>query len=444
MKRHSIGVLILSSLLTTACATTTGNNDTANIQASKTPKNIIFLIGDGMGVEHTTAYRYYTDNLATEEVETTIFDELLVGMASTYPDDDTVVTDSAASATALSSGVKSYNGAIGVDTHKQPLETVLEKAKKQGKQTAIVVTSQINHATPASFIAHNEKRSNYDAIADNYLSNLIDGKPIVDLMLGGGTKYYIRKDRNLVEEFKQFGYQYSDDLQQLDKLTALPALGLFAPVGLPFAIDSGANPHRLEPMAKKALSLLSQHNDNGFFMMIEGSQIDWCAHANDVACAMGELDDFAATIKAARDFAKQDGNTLVVVTADHSTGGLSVGGYGQYIWKRDLVHQIHASVETLSKEMIKTNDVVATWNKYIDFALTDEESQKLLAASKQKDKALREALLDVINHRTLTGWTSHGHTAGDVQIFAYGVGAEKFAGHLDNTDIAKNIFSFLK
>ncbi|WP_438864290.1 alkaline phosphatase [Neptunicella sp.] len=442
MKNISIGLLLLCGLLTTACATTPQNTVT-NTQSSHVPKNIIFLIGDGMGVEHTTAYRYYTDDLTTEAVETTIFDQLLVGMASTYPDDDTVVTDSAASATALSSGVKSYNGAIGVDAHKEPLATVLEKAKQLGKQTAIVVTSQINHATPAAFIAHNESRQNYDQIADNYLSNLINDKPIVDLMFGGGTKYFIRDDRNLVKEFEDYGYQYTDDLQQLDNITALPALGLFAPVGLPFAIDS-AQPHRLEPMAQKALSLLSQHNDNGFFMMIEGSQIDWCSHANDVACAMGELDDFAATIKAARDFAQQQGDTLVVVTADHSTGGLSIGGYGQYLWKRDLVHQIHASIETLSKEMIKTNDVVATWNKYIDFALTTEEKQKLLNASKQKDKMLRDALVEVISHRTITGWTSRGHTAGDVQIFAYGVGAEKFAGHLDNTDIAKAIFSFLK
>src|SRR5690606_27977358 len=106
---------------------------------------------------------------------------------------------------------------------------------------------------------------------DNYLSNLINDKPIVDLMFGGGTKYYIRDDRNLVKEFQDYGYQYTDNLQQLDKITALPALGLFAPVGLPFAVDSGEQPHRLTPMAKKALSLLSQNNDNGFFMMIEGS-----------------------------------------------------------------------------------------------------------------------------------------------------------------------------
>ncbi|WP_416305914.1 alkaline phosphatase [Neptunicella sp. SCSIO 80796] len=444
MNKLSIGLLIFSGLLNTACvATPSSTEHNVTAQTRKTPKNIIFLIGDGMGLEHTTAYRYYSDDPATKAMETTIFDELLVGMASTYPDDDTVVTDSAASATALSSGVKSYNGAIGVDTHKEPLETVLEKAKKLGKQTAIVVTSQINHATPASFIAHNESRQNYDQIADNYLSNLIDGKPIVDLMFGGGTQYYIRDDRNLVNEFKDYGYQYTNSLQQLDKITALPALGLFAPVGLPFAIDSGDQPRRLTPMAKKALSLLSLKNDKGFFMMIEGSQIDWCAHANDVACAMGELDDFASTIEAVKAFAEKDGETLIVVTADHSTGGLSIGGYDKYIWKIDLIKQIHGSVETISKTMADSKDVVGTWNKYIDFPLTDEESKLLVTASQQKYSVLKQTLLDVINHRTLTGWTSHGHTAGDVQIFAYGVGADKFAGHLDNIDIAKNIFSFL-
>ena len=159
-------------------------------------------------------------------------------MAHTYPDDHTYVTDSAAGATALSSGHKSYNGAIAVDTHKKPLKTMLEIAKQQGMITALVATSQINHATPASFASHNESRRNYDEIADDYIDNKIAGKLPVDLMLGGGTKYYIREDRNLVEEFKQAGYQYSDDFATLKDIKQIPASGLFAPVGLDFALDT--------------------------------------------------------------------------------------------------------------------------------------------------------------------------------------------------------------
>eukprot|EP01093_Parvamoeba_rugata_P007310 TRINITY_DN2179_c0_g1_i1.p2 TRINITY_DN2179_c0_g1~~TRINITY_DN2179_c0_g1_i1.p2 ORF type:complete len:221 (+),score=61.07 TRINITY_DN2179_c0_g1_i1:1687-2349(+) len=204
----------------------------ATAYAEQAPKNIIYMIGDGMGPAYTTAYRYFKDDPATKEIESTVFDTMLTGMAHTYPDDHTYVTDSAAGATALSSGHKSYNGAIAVDTHKKPLKTMLEIAKQQGMITALVATSQINHATPASFASHNESRRNYDEIADDYIDNKIAGKLPVDLMLGGGTKYYIREDRNLVAEFKQAGYQYSDDFATLKDIKQIPALGLFAPVGL--------------------------------------------------------------------------------------------------------------------------------------------------------------------------------------------------------------------
>lgn len=433
----AVFVFLLSSCSADNQTTATDSN-TATI-----PKNIIMVIGDGMGPEHTTAYRYYADNPDTPEIETTIFDELLTGMSSTYPEDETLVTDSASSATALASGIKTYNAAIGVDSQKRPVETVLERASKIGKNTAIVVTSQINHATPASYIAHNESRQNYDEIADNYLSNQINGKPVIDLMLGGGTRYFIREDRNLVEEFVALGYQYIDDLSDLDELTALPAMGLFAPAGLPHAIDDPDYPDRLNQMTTKALSLLSQNNPNGFFMMVEGSQIDWCAHANDIACDMKEMEDFAFTLETLKSFAEQDGETLVIVTADHNTGGFSIGGYDEYLWEPGLVHQIHASVQTLTTEMSVADDLAAVWNANVDFELTEQEIEQLVAAKNISDDALNEQLLDIINRRTYSGWTTYGHTGGDVQVFAIGTGSGDFAGYQDNTDIAKNIFRLL-
>ncbi|EAW27237.1 putative alkaline phosphatase [Alteromonadales bacterium TW-7] len=263
--------------------------------AETAPKNVIYMIGDGMGPAYTTAYRYFKDDPTTKSVEQTVFDTMLTGMARTYPDDHTVVTDSAASATALSSGHKSYNGAIAVDTDKKPLKTMLEIAKQRGMTTALLATSQINHATPASFAAHNESRNNYDEIANDYIDNKIAGKLPVDLMLGGGTKYFIRDDRNLVDEFKAAGYQYGDDIQNLNQITQLPAIGLYAAKGLPFALDE--NPTRLTKLTSKALDLLDNQNKDGFFVMIEGSQIDWCGHANDIACAMAEMDDFASAIE---------------------------------------------------------------------------------------------------------------------------------------------------
>ncbi len=410
--------------------------------AESAPKNIIYMIGDGMGPAYTTAYRYFKDDPNTKVVDPTVFDTILRGMAHTYPDDHTYVTDSAAGATALSSGHKSYNGAIAVDTDKKPVKTMLEVAKERGMTTALVATSQINHATPASFASHNESRRNYDEIANDYIDNKIAGKLPVDLMLGGGTKYYVREDRNLVEEFKAAGYQYSDDFAAMNDLKQVPALGLFAEVGLPFALDE--NPTRLTQMTTKALDLLDGQNDKGFFVMIEGSQIDWCGHANDIACAMGEMDDFAKSIEQAKAYVDKNPDTLLVITADHSTGGLTLGAHGQYKWETDVVKGVKATAGTITKDLLESDDLKAVWQKYSDIEFTDANSIKLNEAKKMGDKALLLAVKDIINHASFTGWTTGGHTAIDVQVFAYGKRAEDFYGSQNNTAIADKLIGFIK
>ena len=413
-----------------------------SVMAESAPKNIIYMIGDGMGPAYTTAYRYFKDDPNTKVVDPTVFDTILRGMAHTYPDDHTYVTDSAAGATALSSGHKSYNGAIAVDTDKKPVKTMLEVAKERGMTTALVATSQINHATPASFASHNESRRNYDEIANDYIDNKIAGKLPVDLMLGGGTKYYVREDRNLVEEFKAAGYQYSDDFAAMNDLKQVPALGLFAEVGLPFALDE--NPTRLTQMPTKALDLLDGQNDKGFFVMIEGSQIDWCGHANDIACAMGEMDDFAKSIEQAKAYVDKNPDTLLVITADHSTGGLTLGAHGQYKWETDVVKGVKATAGTITKDLLENDDLKAVWQKYSDIEFTDANSIKLNEAKKMGDKALLLAVKDIINHASFTGWTTGGHTAIDVQVFAYGKRAEDFYGSQNNTAIADKLIGFIK
>ena len=384
--------------------------------AETAPKNVIYMIGDGMGPAYTTAYRYFKDDPTTKSVEQTVFDTMLTGMARTYPDDHTVVTDSAASATALSSGHKSYNGAIAVDTDKKPLKTMLEIAKQRGMTTALLATSQINHATPASFAAHNESRNNYDEIANDYIDNKIAGKLPVDLMLGGGTKYFIRDDRNLVDEFKAAGYQYGDDIQNLDQITQLPAIGLYAAKGLPFALDE--NPTRLTKLTSKALDLLDNQNKDGFFVMIEGSQIDWCGHANDIACAMAEMDDFASAIEKAKAYVDKNKDTLLVITADHSTGGLTLGAHGQYKWEADVVHGVKATAGTITQHLLESDDLKSVWNKYTSIAFTPENKIKLEQAKSMGDKALNLAVKSIISDTSFTGWTTGGHTAVDVQVFA--------------------------
>lgn len=422
-------------LLALLCTTTGAFAQTA-------PKNVIYMIGDGMGPAFTTAYRYYKDDPTTKEIETTVFDTILKGMAHTYPDDHTYVTDSAAGATALSSGHKSYNGAIAVDTAKKPVKTMLEIAKEQGMTTALVATSQINHATPASFAAHNESRRNYDDIANDYIDNKIAGKLPVDLMLGGGTQYFIRDDRNLVDEFKQAGYQYGDDIQNLGQITQVPAIGLYAPKGLPFALDE--NPTRLKQLTSKAFDLLDGQNDKGFFVMIEGSQIDWCGHANDIACAMAEMDDFAKSIETAKAYVDNNPDTILVITADHSTGGLTIGAHGQYKWETDVIKGVKATAGTLTKLLMESDNLKTVWQANTSIEFTTENEIKLKQAKAMGEKTLNLAVKSIINDLSFTGWTTGGHTASDVQVFAYGKNSDDFVGSQNNTDIAKKLIGYIK
>ena len=422
-------------LLALLCTTTGAFAQTA-------PKNVIYMIGDGMGPAFTTAYRYYKDDPTTKEIETTVFDTILKGMAHTYPDDHTYVTDSAAGATALSSGHKSYNGAIAVDTAKKPVKTMLEIAKEQGMTTALVATSQINHATPASFAAHNESRRNYDDIANDYIDNKIAGKLPVDLMLGGGTQYFIRDDRNLVDEFKQAGYQYGDDIQNLGQITQVPAIGLYAPKGLPFALDE--NPTRLKQLTSKAFDLLDGQNDKGFFVMIEGSQIDWCGHANDIACAMAEMDDFAKSIETAKAYVDKNPDTILVITADHSTGGLTIGAHGQYKWETDVIKGVKATAGTLTKLLMESDNLKAVWQENTSIEFTAENEIKLKQAKAMGEKTLNLAVKSIINDLSFTGWTTGGHTASDVQVFAYGKNSDDFVGSQNNTDIAKKLIGYIE
>ncbi len=410
--------------------------------ATNTPKNIIMIVGDGMGPAYTTAYRMYADDPSTPEVEQTVFDRLLVGMTSTHPDIDTgYVTDSAASATALSAGVKTYNGAIGVDTNKKPVQTILELAKIQGRKTGVAVTSQINHATPASFGAHNESRHNYDQIADSYFDEKTNGQFILDVMLGGGWKYFIREDRNLVEEFKAAGYQYVDELTQLDTVTAgTPLLGLFADSGMPWALDS-ANQMRLPTLTKAAIRQLE--NDQGYFLLIEASLVDWAGHSNDIGSAMAEMHDLAVTLEWLEQYLVKNPDTLMVATADHSTGGLSIGANGNYSWSPKWLKNLKASPDEIGKQLITAKNRGALATDLLGFELSKEEIASISAIESDKSRPFKNAIFKILDNRTNTGWTTSGHTGVDVQIFAKGLGSERFRGHLDNTRIAQTMFELL-
>ncbi len=409
------------------------------------PKNIIYMIGDGMGPSYLSAYRYMQDKPDTAEVENTIFDELWLGMASTYPDDDTYVTDSAAGATALATGFKSYNGAISVNRQHIPIGTMMQLAKTLGKANGIVASSQVNHATPASFLAHNKSRRNYNEIADMYLDYRINGKPVADVLLGGGTKYFVREDRNLVNEFKQLGYQYADSWQQLEALTTMPAMALLAETGLPAVLNT-TQQQPLATLTEKALALLTPAK-KGFVLMVEGSQIDWCGHDNDIACAMAEMDDFAKAIAVAKAYVDKHPDTLLIITADHETGGLSLGAAGVYQWLPDVVRKVKATGRSIAKQLKQAESdtaALALWAELTAITLTEDEQNTLLATRQQDETALRNLSNQLVAKYSYTGWTTGGHTAADVAVLAYGKEAKAFAGFQDNTQIAKKLMQYIQ
>ncbi len=448
MYSRSFFAAALSLVALLACSSTDSTRSKlAPVTELQEPLNVIMVVADGMGPAFTSAYKYYQDDANTPRLDPTWFDRYHVGMSSTFPAPVSgLVTDSAASATALAAGVKSYNGAIGVDTAKQPLRTVLHAAKSRGMKTGIAVTSQIVHATPAAYIAHNESRRNYNAIADQYFDLRYQDDFWVDVMLGGGTDYFIREDRNLAREFAQSGFVYVDNYVALEAVSAGErVLGLFAPKGLPWAIDD-PQPQRLKTLTAHALKHLQ--NDEGFFLLVEASQVDWAGHANDVHGAMAEMQDLHDALLVLEAFQQSHPNTLVILTADHSTGGLTLAKDGEYRWSPEYLHNIPASVESMvltmqEKDMNGTERV-----QYLEHVLafdltTAQEEVVVMMDLSQGLRALTAQIKPFIDAKTNTGWTTSGHTAIDVQVYAAGPHADKFAGQQDNTDIAKAIFAIL-
>jgi alkaline phosphatase len=300
-------------VLLQGCASKKPVIDFSSIQFAERPKNIIFLIGDGMGLSQMSAHIYW------KGVNKTIFEKMpIVGFHKSHSCDD-LVTDSAAGATAFSCGKKTTNGAIGVLPDSLPCTTILEDLDHKGYATGMVVACTATHATPASFIAHRELRAFTDEIALDFLKT-----PMDCFIGGGGALFYDRADKlNLVDSLKQKGYM----VRKGTNLSKLPWDGEF-PFFL-FTHDrepptaSGGREYMPKATALVA-SYLKKRSDKGFFMMVEGSQIDWACHANDRNWLRNEMEDFDKTVMAAMEFAAADKETLVVVTGDHECGGLSL------------------------------------------------------------------------------------------------------------------------
>lgn len=276
------------------------------------PKNIILLIGDGMGVAQVYAgLTAKQDNLQISRCK-------FIGFSKTYSASH-YITDSAAGGTALATGKKTNNGYIGVNANGDSIPSILEIAEQHNKATGLVATAYITHATPASFIAHHPDRHDYEAIAADFFNT------DVDVLFGGGKAHFNqRKDSvNLLSKFAKNGYQVIDTITRFDEINTNKVAAIMYN-GHPPKISENRG-DMLTKSTMKAIEILSK-NDNGFFLMSEGSQIDWGGHANETNYIVKEMIDFDDMVGKVLDFAQKDSNTLVIITADHECGGFSLIG----------------------------------------------------------------------------------------------------------------------
>jgi alkaline phosphatase len=348
--------VLATALLVTGC-TAPQKKQVVQVQPEPKIRNVIFMIGDGMGFPAVGLLDSYAKYAASSPYKAagakTALEELadtgVIGFAS-HEAANVLVTDSAASATQIASGKAAGSEMIGADAQGNPVETILEKAKKMGKATGLVSDTRLTHATPAAFAAHQSRRAKENEIAVDLLNNG------ADVMLSGGLRYFIpqeagetasavhkelakmtggavelksaRKDsRNLIAEAEQKGYAVAFTKQQLEQAAGGKILGLFSSSMMPDALQQQAeqnNPQRTVPklkeMTQKALATLAQQ-ENGFFLMVEAGQIDQAEHANDAGWLLHELLVMDETLRVILDWVKQRDDTLLVVLADHTTGG---------------------------------------------------------------------------------------------------------------------------
>ena len=299
--------------------------------SQKTPKNVIFLIGDGMGIAQI--YSGMAANGNHLELERCTYS----GFSKTYSSNN-FTTDSGAGGTALACGVKTKNKMIGMTPDSVAAQSILELASKNKLSTGIVVACALTHATPASYIAHQVNREMNEEIATDYL------KTDIDVMIGGGRKYFEDRtdNRNLTNELKAKNYQIAYTLNDVKAISTGKLAGLLYDDQNPNMPERGT---MLPDATQTAINILS-NNKKGFFLMVEGSQIDWAGHDNNYKQMIKEMLDFDQTVGKALDFAKKDGNTLVIITADHETGGMTIldGKFGTDQLKVVFTSKNHSGV----------------------------------------------------------------------------------------------------
>ncbi|KAG7908506.1 hypothetical protein KL905_001947 [Ogataea polymorpha] len=440
-------------------------------------KNIIMMVTDGTGPSSINMARYfrqYRDSLDIEDVLT--LDRYFIGSSRTRSA-SSLITDSAAGATAFSCALKSYNGAIGVDGNKQPCGTILEALKLKGYKTGLVVTTGITDATPASFNAHADYRFMQSLIANQQLGLDTTLGPVTDLMIGGGSCFYLPRshpqgcrddETNLLEKAKEMNYTVVTNRQEFDQLqlgnnASLPLLALVAYYNIPYDLDREETEYpSLEEEVKTALRLLTdatKDSDEGFFLLIEGSRIDHAGHSNDPAAQVREVLAYDKAFKAVIDYIDSaETETFMVSTSDHETGGLAVGrqvgpGYPEYLWKPEVLLNATKSGEYLRKkfqnfrelnsEKHKLEQFIKTEILENDLGIADYTDKEVFRLLEHQEK-IHDLLVEMVSVRAEVGWSTHGHTAVDVNIYAHSntergrhLLRQHLAGNVENTDIGR-------
>jgi alkaline phosphatase len=440
-------------------------------------KYVFYFIGDGMGTHYINTTEVYLSTMNGERGSVSL---AMSGFpASTFVTTfsaDNDVTDSAAAGTALATGKKTNNGFIGVLPDTSRLESIAEKAKKAGKKVGIASTVPINHATPASFYGHQPKRSMYYEISQDLLESGFD------FFAGAGflnrNRFYDKTEAPdiypLVEKAGYYiakGYDdFTANKAKYDKVVLIQKNPEKID-NIPYSIDRTSEDLTLKQITEAAIDVLTKNNNKGFFLMLEGGRIDWAGHSNDGATLIQEVIDMDDAVKVAFEFYKKHPKeTLIVISADHETGGLAVGRGSLNLsclqYQKKSVDGLSGQLNLLIKEKsgnVSWEDVKSLLTQTMGFwkeipinwerekILRDAYEETIAKNKDVKDKNLyaENPLIaakakEIINDIARLGWATGSHSAGYVPVFAIGAGQEMFTHKLDNTDIPKNIVKAAK
>lgn len=438
------------------------------VGANAAVKYVFLFIGDGMSVPQ----RMMTEEFSREVNGGGLYINSMPFQAiTTTRAFDSFITDSAASGTAIACGTKTRNGRLGVDADGKKLVSVAEVARDSGKKVGIITSVTLNHATPAAFYAHNDNRGNAYEIALDMLESGFDffGGGGLDGRNNKDSKSYKGEIYDVAQ--KEYGYAFAENMGLASLEKGKKAIAVRQKDGaMPYAIDDDSSP-TLADYTQKGIELLD--NPKGFFMMVEGGKIDWMCHANDAATTLRDVIEFDKAVKVAYEFAKKHPKeTLIVVTGDHETGGLTLGfagtGYQSFISRLAVQtcsfdtfkHRLGELAKSRGEEF-SFEDAKPLLTECFGFYFGDDRDNPMRVRSAEK-KQLEEAFdrqfkgenrshsafavtaLKCFNNKASIGWTSDAHTALPVITSAYGAGAETFSGAIDNTDISKKLKKLVK